>query len=180
MGIDDLLNTFDLENGGVENPEGLYQRDQYRLSESLGYLMKRTVSMITTALDQELARYDLTYQQFSILMILSECNCTTAADLARETCGDTGAITRMLDRLEAKGIVRRVRSIDDRRVINIELTESGKLFVEKLPVVPINVMNRHLQGFNRDELEAMKSYLRRLLGNGGLAVPGAANKSASE
>ena len=180
MGIDELLSQFDLENGGVENPDGLYQRDQYRLSESLGYLMKRTVSMLTAALDQELARYDLTYQQFSILMTLSECNCTTAADLARETCGDTGAITRMLDRLEAKGIIRRARRLDDRRIINIELTESGTLFVEKLPAVSINVMNRHLQGFARNELEAMKSYLRRLLSNGGVAIPGTANKAASE
>ncbi|MDB6062069.1 MAG: hypothetical protein JWM78_2172 [Verrucomicrobiaceae bacterium] len=176
MGIEELMDKLDLPSAGIEDPSGLYQLEGYRLSESLGYLLKRTVAMFSNALDQELSRYDLTHQQFSILMILSECNCSTAADLARETCGDTGAITRMLDRLEAKGIVNRVRSQDDRRVINIELSDAGKQLVEKLPAVPINVMNRHLQGFDRSELETMKNCLHRLLGNGGVTVPGSTNK----
>lgn len=178
MGIDELLNEFELARGTTD-PQGLYQLDQYRVSESLGYLLKRTSAMLATALDQELMRFDLTHQQFAILMILAECNCPTAADLARETCGDTGAITRMLDRLEAKDLVRRVRSLEDRRVIRIELTDSGKQFVEKLPIVPVNVMNRHLQGFSGDELKTMKAFLRRLLSNGGVSIPGA-NKTLSE
>jgi hypothetical protein len=41
-------------------------------------------------------------------------------------------------------------------------------------------MNRHLQGFSSDELETMKSFLRRLLNNGGQALPGATNKTASK
>ena len=179
MGIDELLNEFELARGTAD-PQALYQLNHYRLSENLGYLLKRTGAMLATAIDQELTRFDLTHQQFAILMVLAECNCSTAADLARETCGDTGAITRMLDRLEAKDIVRRVRSLEDRRVINIELTDSGKQIVEKLPVVPVNVMNRHLQGFSKDELETMKSYLRRLLSNGGMSLPGTTNKTASE
>jgi DNA-binding MarR family transcriptional regulator len=179
MGIDELFKEFELARG-ASDPQGLYQLEQYRLSESLGYLLKRTGAMLATAIDQELTRFDLTHQQFAILMVLAECDCSTAADLARETCGDTGAITRMLDRLEAKGIVRRVRSLEDRRVLHIELTDTGLQIVEKLPVVPVNVMNRHLQGFSSDELETMKSFLRRLLNNGGQALPGATNKTASE
>ncbi len=156
----------------IENPKGLYKQEGYRLCESLGYLVKRTMSMLSGAIDQELAPYDLTHPQFSILVILSELKCQTAADLARETCGDTGAITRMLDRLEAKDMIRRVRSVEDRRVVNIELTTTGKLFAEKMPVIAINVLNRHLDGFSKQELETMKSFLRRLLTNGGVRIPG--------
>lgn len=156
----------------VEDPEGLYQREGYRLGDSLGYLLKRTVAMLSGAIDQELVHYDLTHPQFSILMILHDTNCSTAAELARETCGDTGAITRMLDRLEAKGLVRRVRSAADRRVVNIELTAAGKAAADQMPTLAINVLNRHLQGVNREELETMKQLLRRLLGNGGVQIPG--------
>ncbi|HEY3700333.1 MAG TPA: MarR family transcriptional regulator [Spongiibacteraceae bacterium] len=167
-----MNDKFDLSGLRVEDSDGLYQREGYRICESLGYLLKRTVTMLSGAIDQELAQYDLTHPQFSILMILSERNCYTAADLARETCGDTGAITRMLDRLEAKDMVRRVRSVEDRRVVNIELTQSGKLFAEKIPVVAINVLNRHLTGFSKEELETMKGFLRRLLSNGGVPITG--------
>lgn len=159
----------------IENPEGLYSRENYSLCESLGYLIKRTSTMLSNAIDQELAPYELTHQQFSILVILSERKCQTAADLARETCGDTGAITRMLDRLEAKGLIRRVRSAEDRRIVNIELTAAGALCAEKMPVVAINVLNRHLEAFNPQELETMKTFMRRLLTAGGVRIPGASD-----
>lgn len=157
----------------IEDKNGLYNRGNYSLCESLGYLVKRTSAMLSNAIDQELAAYDLTHQQFSILVMLSQLKCQTAADLARETCGDTGAITRMLDRLEAKDMIRRVRSVEDRRIVNIELTAAGTLCAEKMPVVAINVINRHLAGFDQQELETLKTFLRRLLSNGGVRIPGA-------
>ena len=170
MGIDEILTKPDLSALKVEDPNGLYHLGNYRISESIGYLIKRVMAVVSTALDQELAAYDITHQQFSILMILTETNCSTAADIARITCGDTGAMTRMLDRLEAKDIVRRVRSSADRRIVNIELTDAGRTFASKMPIVAINVMNRHLQGFEAAELELMKGFLRRILGTAGVPI----------
>lgn len=178
MGIEETLATADFSDLRVEDPNGLYQLDNYRLSESIGYLIKRVMAVVSTALDQELSRYDITHQQFSILMILSDTGCSTAADLARITCGDTGAMTRILDRLEAKDVIRRVRSSADRRIVNIELTEAGRAFASKMPIVAINVMNRHLQGFEDTELETMKGFLRRILTTAGVpVVPYAADKA---
>lgn len=161
----------------VADKNGLYNAENYSLCESLGYLIKRTSAMLSNAIDQELAVYDLTHQQFSILVMLSQLKCQTAAELARETCGDTGATTRMLDRLEAKDLIRRVRSVEDRRIVNIELTSAGTLCAEKMPVIAINVINRHLAGFEAHELESMKTFLRRLLNNGGVRIPGTETNS---
>lgn len=156
----------------VERPDGAYDAAGYQLSESIGYLLKRSHKLLSAAVDQELAPYELTHPQFSILMMIKERNCSTAADLARETCNDTGAITRMLDRLEAKGIVTRARSAADRRVVNIELTDLGRLVVEKMPVVAINVMNRHLQNFSGAEIAEFKRLLHKLLDDGSALVSG--------
>jgi DNA-binding MarR family transcriptional regulator len=176
MGIEETLATPDFSALKIEDPHGLYNLDNYRVGESVGYLIKRVMAVVSTALDQELSGYDITYQQFSILMILSDTGCSTAADLARITCGDTGAMTRMLDRLEAKDVIRRVRSSADRRIVNIELTEAGLIFASKMPIVAINVMNRYLQGFEAAELELMKGFLRRILATAGApVVPYAAN-----
>lgn len=178
MGIEETLATPDFSELKIEDPNGLYNLDNYRVGESVGYLIKRVMAVVSTALDQELSAYDITYQQFSILMILSDTGCSTAADLARITCGDTGAMTRMLDRLEAKDVIRRVRSSADRRIVNIELTESGRIFASKMPIVAINVMNRYLQGFEATELELMKGFLRRILATAGApVVPYAADRT---
>lgn len=155
----------------VERPDGIYQLESYQMSESIGYLLKRSFAQLSAVLDQELAPYDLTHPQFSILMMLKERNCSTAADLAREMCGDTGAVTRMLDRLEAKDIIRRTRSVADRRIVNIELTPTGKVIVEKIPVLSINVMNRHLHDFSADEVVSFKKLLRKLMKNIEAASP---------
>ncbi|RYF81021.1 MAG: MarR family transcriptional regulator, partial [Comamonadaceae bacterium] len=78
---------------------------------------------------------------------------------------DTGAMTRLLDRLEAKGLVRRVRSVADRRVVNIELTPEGAAHAERVPHVLCRVQNEFLTGFSRAEWQQLKGYLHRMLDN---------------
>ena len=74
-------------------------------------------------------------------------------------------MTRLLDRLEAKGLCRRVRSVSDRRVVNIELTDEGRESARGIPVVLSRVQNAYLGGFSVDEFHALKGYLRRILVN---------------
>ena len=75
-------------------------------------------------------------------------------------------MTRMLDRLEAKGLLRRQRSNNDRRVVNVALTTAGKTVAREIPPVISNVLNRQLQGFSQYEFEIIKDLLQRFLANG--------------
>lgn len=147
----------------VERADGHYSLENYQQCESIGFLLKRSFGLLSSAIDQQLMPFDLTHPQFSILMLLKQQNCSTAAELARESYIDTGAITRMLDRLEAKQYIQRERSSADRRVVNISLTELGKLVVDKMPVIAINVLNDHLQDFTSTEITQFKTLLRKLL-----------------
>ena len=88
------------------------------------------------------------------------------ADLARWLQLDAGAMTRLLDRLEAKGLCKRVRSTEDRRVVQVELTPDGELAVAEVPAVLAEVMNAHLAGFSKTEWQALKGYLQRMLATG--------------
>jgi len=71
----------------------------------------------------------------------------------------------MLDRLEAKGLVRRIRSTADRRVVNIELTADGARAARQIPAALCEVQNAHLAGVSRAEWEALKATLLRILDN---------------
>ena len=87
------------------------------------------------------------------------------AELARECTLDAGAMTRTLDRLEAKGLCKRVRSETDRRVVNIELTPAGTQAASDLPEILSGVQNAHLAGFSAEEFQTLRDYLRRILNN---------------
>ncbi|MBQ1765693.1 MAG: MarR family transcriptional regulator, partial [Aquincola sp.] len=90
----------------------------------------------------------------------------TVAALARDLQTDAGAMTRSLDRLEAKGLVARVRSGTDRRVVNLELTQEGDRLASLVLPVLAEVFNEHLTGFSQDEWQTLLSLLRRMARNG--------------
>jgi len=88
------------------------------------------------------------------------------AELARWLQIDAGAMTRLLDRLEKKQLCKRVRSTDDRRVVQVELTPQGRAAIAEVPAVLADVLNAHLAGFSKTEWLALKGYLERMLENG--------------
>ena len=85
---------------------------------------------------------------------------------------DPGAMTRLLDRLEAKGFCRRERSTDDRRVVRVELTPEGEVAAQEVPIVLAQVLNEHLAGFSKTEWAQLKDMLRRMVSNGEAAETG--------
>jgi len=113
-----------------------------------------------------MADLDLTNKQWAPLIMLMRCRCHTAAELARELEVDTGAMTRMLDRLEGKGFIRREPSAEDRRVFKLALTADGEQVSQRVPEILSASFNRHLAGFTIEELDQLMAMLRRMLANG--------------
>lgn len=153
----------------VVKPAPLYRVSDFVIDESIGYLLKRVRAMLGAAVEREIADHDVTYEQWGVLLMMLKNRGDTAAMLARCMECDTGSMTRMLDRLEAKDLISRTRSTDDRRCVQLELTPGGKRMAERLVAAIVKVLNRHLEGFSVDELELFKSFLRRMLANRGLS-----------
>src|SRR6266481_2625377 len=104
----------------------IYDPETYQPRNSIGPLLQRARMQILDDLDKELEPLGITAAQFVILVRLSEDDVGSAAGLCRGVSYDPGAMTRMIDRLEKKGLVRRVRRADDRRKVDLELTAEGK------------------------------------------------------
>ena len=145
-----------------------YQGDAAKLGEfeSVGYLIKIAAANILRNMDDELQPYGLTAPQWGPLLVLSKGKANTVAGCARAIDVDTGAMTRMLDRLEAKGFVSRKRSHKDRRIVHVELTKAGHEMVKLIPPSICRVLNQHLVGFSKTEFETFKDLLRRFVLNG--------------
>jgi DNA-binding MarR family transcriptional regulator len=148
-------------------PVQFYKAETYNAEESLGFLMKRILLSVVQQVDKRLVAHDLTTAQWGPLKHLqSNGGRSTVAELARWTNSDAGAMTRLLDRLEKKGLCKRVRSTEDRRVVLVDLTPEGEAALVHVPQVLSDVLNAHLAGFSKSEWEALKGYLTRMAETG--------------
>jgi DNA-binding MarR family transcriptional regulator len=147
-------------------PAAFYRADSLKADDSIGYLAKRATQSLLLQVDRRLAEHDLTHAQWLPLYKLAMGHCATMAELARDTSLDPAAITRALDRLEAKGLLRRERSQQDRRVVQLVLTPEGEEAAQRVPVVLAEVLNAHLAGFSKTEWQTLLDLLRRVVANG--------------
>lgn len=140
---------------------------QYTPDQSVGFLMRKVLSSILSQADAQLSVHDVTYVQYLPLYKLMHCSeCNTVAALSRELEIDAGAMTRSLDRLQAKGLVCRERSTTDRRVVHVALTDAGREVAAKVPGVLAEVLNGHLSDFSHGEWQQLLRLLQRMLANG--------------
>jgi DNA-binding MarR family transcriptional regulator len=147
-------------------PGEFYRADDYRPEESVGFLMRQIMSSVLSMADRRLAEHDLTHAQWVPLFKLYHGDCATMAELARTLQQDPAAMTRALDRLEAKGLVQRTRSSSDRRVQNLELTDLGREVAAVVPAVLSDILNQHLAGFSEKEWRSLVQLLQRMRANG--------------
>jgi len=147
-------------------PARFYRASTYLAEDSVGLLMKRIVVGIAGELDRRLASHGLTHAQWSPLLRLRAAGPSTVLELARWLQMDPGSTTRLLDRLERKGLLRRQRSTADRRVVQVEITPQGEQAIAEVPAVLAEVMNGLLAGFSSAEWLQLKDFLHRMLANG--------------
>src|ERR1700681_1085438 len=69
---------------------------------------------------------DITASQLQVLCRLWQGDGILTSTLTRDICSDGGTITGLLDRLEAKALIRRERSAEDRRAVHVFLTSAGR------------------------------------------------------
>jgi DNA-binding MarR family transcriptional regulator len=142
---------------------GIYSAEAIRPDNSIGYLISKVRIELTAQIDRELAPLDITTAQFSIMAHLAYEMADSASALCSEISYDPGAMTRMVDRLEAKGFVRRVREQGDRRKVRLELTKEGRAAFPMMKARVVEVLNRLLKGFSKAEATQFQDFLKRML-----------------
>ncbi|MEO8248908.1 MAG: MarR family transcriptional regulator [Burkholderiales bacterium] len=142
-----------------------YQAEGFKPEDSIGLPMRQILTSIAQEVQRGMGDEHPTFPQWVPLYKLHLGHANTVAELARGCQLDAGAMTRLLDRLEAKGLCRRVRSASDRRVVHIELTDDGRSAAQQIPAILSRVQNEHLAGFSVQEWRMLQDFLRRILDN---------------
>ncbi|WP_114813943.1 MarR family winged helix-turn-helix transcriptional regulator [Paraburkholderia kururiensis] len=144
---------------------GPYDPADIRLESSLGYYLSKARNVLGQRMDRALEPLGLTASQIGVMLLLLWRRANTPYDLSRELSYDSGSMTRMLDRLEKKGLIVRSRSSTDRRVVELTLTAPGEDAARQLPAIIARVLNEQLRGFSEEEVTQLESLLGRFIAN---------------
>jgi len=119
---------------------------------------------LTTLVDRHLAPFDVTTQQAALLANIAAGE-TGLNRLATVLGTDTAGVTRLLDRLETKQLVRRHRSAADRRAVVLELTEAGQRLTPELVPTFGKAANQMFAGIAAHKVRQLGDTLEQAIAN---------------
>jgi DNA-binding MarR family transcriptional regulator len=135
-------------------------------SRVVGRLIKQVFASVLHSIDERMQPLGLTAMQWEPLALIYFENVDTVAALARQSHVNCGSMTRMLDRLETKELVRRRRSATDRRVVHLDLTPKGRKVARAILPLAVHALEDHLRGFKPAEVSVLTQLLGRMVANG--------------
>ncbi|RDJ98630.1 MFS transporter [Paraburkholderia lacunae] len=139
-------------------------KEDFKQTQSLGFALSKARNRVITEMDAALEEAGITSQQLGILLGLADDSAKSPVALARLLSVDPALMTRMLDKLEKRGLLQRSRSCEDRRVVDLALTDGGRETAFRGAHIVAAVLNRRLASFTKLEFEALRRLLGKLLG----------------
>lgn len=133
------------------------------LQEHIGYWANRFGQEVHTGFERLLAKYNITVSQWCLLVVLYHKQANTVRGVAKVINLDVGAVTRLVDRLEEKGFVKRLADSDDRRSIRLELNEKAIEMIPKLAQEADKNDEKFYGVLNKKEIVCYKKLLCKLL-----------------
>lgn len=143
----------------------IYDARTFRSRDAVGALVGFARKALAEEFERELAPLGLNVAQALVILFLADGRASTSAQMCRMLSHDAGAMTRIVDKLEDMGLVRRVRAEHDRRAAHLELTREGRSIHGQLTRVQVEVLNKMLRGFTKAEARTLEALLKRILEN---------------
>ena len=107
-------------------------------------------------------RASLTGPQLTVLKILEALGDLSLSELSERIRAQNSTVTGIIDRMEREGLVTRVRSSEDRRVIFIKLTDKGARIAQDIAVEPMEMLRSILEGLSVTDMRDLMRILTKL------------------
>jgi DNA-binding MarR family transcriptional regulator len=140
-----------------------YTKDNFHPTTSVGFSLVKARNVVIGEMDAVLKDLDITAQQMGIILCVGRGIAATPFELSKMLEIDSGLMTRMLDKLEKQGLLARERSVEDRRSVNLGLTEQGVAVMKEIPKVAPEALNRRLKDFTQEEFLEFHRLLEKFL-----------------
>lgn len=138
-----------------------------KLDEVLFFHIEKMMKRVKEYTLQEFKahQFPVTKDQWVILKRIADDEGSNQKEIAESTFKDPAALTRILDLLEKKKLVKRQNSPSDRRTFMISLTVEGKRLVNKMIPVVQEIRKKAMQGINKEEEEMTKTIMQKITNN---------------
>ena len=150
--------------------------DETTRALKLWVVLARAYSAVARRVDADIARHGLTTTEFGILEVLRHKGPLLLGEIQRKVLVTSGGITYLVDRLVAKGLVRREPSPDDRRARFAVLTPEGTQLIDRIFPEHARCVARAMEGLDAREQSEAATLLRKL----GLTAAADTNEAAKD
>jgi MarR family 2-MHQ and catechol resistance regulon transcriptional repressor len=125
-------------------------------------ILLRASHSVEALIKKDIANYDLNTAEFGTLELLFHKGPTPLQDICSKLLMASSSMTYVIDKLEKKNYVRRVQDKTDRRITNIELTKSGRDYIESIFPNHEKRVNEIFSVLNDEEVDSLLLYLKKL------------------
>ncbi|PJJ66191.1 MarR family winged helix-turn-helix transcriptional regulator [Chryseobacterium geocarposphaerae] len=139
----------------MKNSESLQLKNQ--ICFPLYVIAKEITGLYRPFLDE----LDITYPQYLVMMVLWENDGLAVNSIGEKLYLDSGTLTPLLKRLEAKGFIQRKRKKEDERVVEVFITESGKALQQKACEIPEKIHSKI--DVTKEDWIALKESVQKIL-----------------
>lgn len=140
-----------------------YTPETFNARTAVGYLLRRTLNLLQPRMEAAFTDHEFTFVQWCVLMQLRDGLANRAADISRNLNHDSGALTRIIDQLEARGMIERTRSTEDRRIVELALTPRGREALETVIPSVVGQVNDLFGDFSREEMGTLVRLLNQMI-----------------
>ncbi|WP_379153123.1 MarR family winged helix-turn-helix transcriptional regulator [Paenibacillus sp. sgz5001063] len=133
----------------------------------LGFLLGSTHRRISNLFARVLKPYDITPEQWSILLMICDHEGINQKEVAAAAAKDQPTTARIVELLQKKGFIHKTMSPTDRRAFLLYATETGKSLIEHTVTLEQQTIATAVNGLSRQQLEDLRSMLELIYNNTG-------------
>ncbi|MER8187783.1 MarR family transcriptional regulator [Kitasatospora sp. NPDC094015] len=134
------------------------------LRDHLGYWLRRLSDEVHGRFERELAEHGVTVSQWAVLITVYRGDATTTREVARYVDIDVGAVSRLVDRLVAKGLISREPALESRRILRLTLTDAGRELAPRLAGIADRNDAHFFAHLTADQRLQLEEWIRGLVG----------------
>lgn len=137
--------------------------DQLKLENQLCFSLYTASRLITRMYQPFLKEIDLTYLQYIVMLVMWENQKIVLKELGELLYLDSGTLSPLIKKLEKKGLIKKQRSEEDERVLEVEITNKGKNLKAKAKDIPFKLAEK--TGLTMEEYKKIKSMTDNFIKN---------------
>ena len=136
----------------------------YEFTNSVPYLLNRAGAAIGRRFTERIRSHGISLPMYRVLAVLRQTGGKNLGELSSMVSKEQSSLSRIIGQMQDKGLVTRVRPLDNARLVQIDLTTAGEVLADELMPIAIHFEKVVSEPMSADQVKMLKSMLRQIYG----------------